>query len=586
MNSQSPGGFSGDNGPAIKAQLNSPKGIAVDSAGNVYVADAGNGCIRKVSNGVITTVAGNGSGDNTGDNGPALNAGLGNMHGLAADSTGNLYLADVGSLASDTIFILPGSQVIRKVSNGMITTVAGNGTAGFSGDNGPATSAELNSTFQSLSVGVDSAGNVYIADSGNNRIRKVSNGVMTTLAGNGTAGFSGDNGPATSAQLSNPLSVAVDPAGNLYIGDSGNRRIRKVSNGVITTVAGNGTCCSVADNGPALSAAFVDIRGIAVDSVGNLFIADSDTRIRKVSNGVITTVAGNGDAGFGGDNGPATSAQINSPRGIAVDSAGNVYIADMFNNRIRVLTPTISGSTAGSPTINAVTNAASNLGGPIAPGEIVVLYGSGLGPAQLTSANVGSDGIYGTTLAGSRIQFDGIAAPLLYASASQVAAIVPYEVTGAGTGVSVTYQGQTSAPATVALAGSAPALFTSDSSGQGQAAEINQNGSINTSSAPASIGSVISLFATGEGQTSPAGVDGKPASPPLPTPILPVTVTIGGVTVSDPQFVGGVPGGVAGLLQINASVPPGVTPGSAVPVAIRVGEATSQAGVTIAVSAK
>jgi sugar lactone lactonase YvrE len=214
MNTGSPGGFSGDNGPAIKAQLNAPKGIAVDSGGNVYFADTGNGRIRKVSNGVITTVAGNGSGANSGDNGPALNTGLGNIHGLAADATGDLYIADVGTQVGD-VFITTGSQVIRKVSNGVITNVAGNGTAGFSGDNGPAISAQLNSRFQSLSVGVDSAGNVYIADSGNNRVRKVSNGVITTVAGNGTPGFSGDNGAATNAQLANPISVAVDSAGNL-----------------------------------------------------------------------------------------------------------------------------------------------------------------------------------------------------------------------------------------------------------------------------------------------------------------------------------------------------------------------------------
>jgi uncharacterized protein (TIGR03437 family) len=259
----------------------------------------------------------------------------------------------------------------------------------------------------------------------------------------------------------------------------------------------------------------------------------------------------------------------------------------MFNNRIRVLTPAVSGSTASSPTISAVTNAASNLVGPIAPGEIVVLYGSGLGPAQLTSASVGSDGLYDTLLAGTHVQFDGIAAPILYTSATQVAAIVPYEVMGSGVQVTVTYQGQTSSPATVPLAVSAPGLFTMSSTGQGQAAAINQSGSINSSSMPVPIGSIISLFATGEGQTSPAGVDGKPAVvPPLPAPILQVTATIGGVTVSNPQFVGGVPGQVAGLLQINAAIPAGVTPGSAVPVAIRVGEATSQAGVTIAVGAK
>jgi uncharacterized protein (TIGR03437 family) len=582
MNNISPGGFSGDNGPAIKAQLNAPKGIAVDSAGNVYFADAGNGRIRKISNGVITTVAGNGSGTNSGDNGPALNAGLGNIHGLAADSTGNLYIADLGN-----DLVIGEGQVIRKVSNGVITTIAGNRTDGFSGDNGPATSAQLNSSFQSLSVGVDSAGSVYIADSGNNRVRKVSNGVITTVAGNGTAGFSGDNGLAINAQLSDPISVAVDSAGNLYIADRGNRRIRKVSDGVITTVAGNGTCCFGGDNFPALSASFGDIRGIAVDSAGNLYIAESgNSTIRKVSNGIITTVAGNGTSGFSGDNGPATSAQINNPRGIAVDSAGNVYIADNFNNRIRVLTPVASEPGANSPAISAVTNAASNLGGPIAPGEIVVLYGSGLGPAQLTSAGVGSDDLYGTALAGTRVQFDGIAAPMLYTSATQVAVIVPYEVMGASTVVNVTYQAQISAPATIGLAGAAPGLFTIDSTGQGQAAAINQNGSINSSSMPGSIGSVISLFATGEGQTTPTGVDGKPAATPLPAPVLPVTVTIGGVTVNDLQYVGGAPGQVAGLLQINAVIPAGVTPGSAVPVVIKAGSATSQAGVTIAVTVK
>jgi len=568
-------GFSGDNGPATKAQLNAPKGIAVDSAGNVYFADAGNDRIRRVSNGVITTVAGNGSFNYTGDNGPPLNAGLGNLHGLAVDSAGNLYIPDLQN------------QVIRKVSNGVITTVAGNGTVGFSGDNGPAASAQLNSSPQSLSVGVDSTGNLYIADSGNNRIRKVSNGVITTVAGNGTFGFSGDNGPATNAQLNNPLSVAVDSAGNLYIADQGNGRIRKVSNGVITTVAGNGTFGFTGDNGPAISAELSDPRGVAVDSAGNLYIADSgNSRIRKVSNGMITTVAGNGTAGLNGDNGPATNAQLSTPRGIAVDSAGTVYIAEVNNNRLRVLTPAASGPTAISPAISAVTNAASNLGGSIAPGEIVVLYGSGLGPAQLTSASVAADVLYDTALAGTRVKFDGIAAPLLYTSATQVAVIVPYEVTGASAQVTVTYQAQTSASATVALAGSAPGLFTIDSTGQGQAAAVNQNGSINSSSTPVPIGGIISLYATGEGQSSPSGVDGKRAVAPLPTPVLRVNVSIGGVTINDLQYAGGAPGEVAGLLQINVAIPTSVTPGSAVPVIIRVGEATSQAGVTIAVSAK
>jgi uncharacterized protein (TIGR03437 family) len=237
------------------------------------------------------------------------------------------------------------------------------------------------------------------------------------------------------------------------------------------------------------------------------------------------------------------------------------------------------------PAISAVANAASNLSGTIAPGEIVVLFGTGFGPAQLTSAHAGSDGLFDAQLAGTSVQFNGISAPMIYTSSTQVAAIVPYEVTGANAQVTVTYQGQISAPITAGVAASAPALFTLDSTGQGQAAAVNQAGSINTSSVPAPVGSIISLYATGEGQTSPAGVDGKPATTPLPTPILPVNVTIGGVTVDNLQYVGGAPGEVAGLLQINVQIPAGILAGSGVPVLIRVGSAGSQAGVTIAVSA-
>ena len=267
--------YGGDGGPAVSAQLASPLGVALDSSGNLYIADTDNQRIRKVSNGVITTVAGNGPAGFYGDNGPATSAWLNNPAGVVLDSAGNLYIADTNN------------QRIRKVSNGMITTVAGNGTLGFSGDNGPATNAMLN---QPTGVALDSAGNLYIADSHNNRIRKVSNGVIATVAGIGTNGYSGDGGPATSAQLSFPAGLAVDSAGNLYIADTFNGRIRKVSNGVITTVAGGGF---YGDNGPATSAQLNYPEGVAVDSAGNLYIAASD-RIRKVSNGVIITVAGGG----------------------------------------------------------------------------------------------------------------------------------------------------------------------------------------------------------------------------------------------------------------------------------------------------
>ena len=195
----------------------------------------------------------------------------------------------------------------------------GNGTRGFSGDNGPATDALL---YGPGDAAVDAGGNLYIADTGNNRIRKISHGDVTTIAGNGTKGYGGDNGPAGSAELANPEGVAVDSNGNLYIADTFNNRIRKISNGIITTVTGGGTS-GLGDDGPPTSAQLADPFGIAVDSAGNLYIADyGNNRIRKVSNGVITTVAGNGTYGFGGDGGPATSAMLAGPSGVTLDCSG------------------------------------------------------------------------------------------------------------------------------------------------------------------------------------------------------------------------------------------------------------------------
>ena len=326
-------GFSGDGGPAVEAELRSPYGVAVDSAGNVYIADVIDQRIRKVdSTGTITTIAGTGEFGFSGDGGPAVEAELRRPYGVAVDSAGNVYIADVID------------QRIRKVdSTGTITTIAGTGEFGFSGDGGPAVEAELRRPY---GVAVDSAGNVYIADVSNQRIRKVdSTGTITTIAGTGEFGFSGDGGPAVEAELRRPYGVAVDSAGNLYIADTGNRRIRKIdSTGTITTIAGTGECCFVStdDGGPAVEAWLYDPRGVAVDSAGNVYIADSGNRhIRKVdSTGTITTIAGTGELGFSGDGGPAAAARLAFPYGVAVDSAGNVYIADVSNQRIRKIDST------------------------------------------------------------------------------------------------------------------------------------------------------------------------------------------------------------------------------------------------------
>jgi sugar lactone lactonase YvrE len=334
-------GFSGDGGPATSASLNRAGagiglfGVAVDLAGNVYIADTLNSRIRKVSGGIITTVAGNGIPGFSGDGGPATSASLNSASGVAVDSLGNLYIAD--------------STRIRKVSGGIITTVAGDGNLASSGDGGPA----INASLVPQGIAVDSSGNIYVADF-STRIRRISQGIITTVAGNGNLGYSGDGGLATNASLNNPYGVAVDLSGNLYIADTNNSRVRKVSGGIITTIAGNGVLSFSGDGGPATNASLGTPFGVAVDSLGNLLIADTNTsegRIRKVSNGVITTVAGSGGFYFSGDGGSAASASLNHPRSVAADSAGSLYIADYDSAHVRKVAGGIITTVAGNGSI-------------------------------------------------------------------------------------------------------------------------------------------------------------------------------------------------------------------------------------------
>jgi uncharacterized protein (TIGR03437 family) len=298
----------------------------VDKSGNLYIADHGNQRIRLVtaSTGIISTIAGSSTMGLSGDGGPATQATFSLPSGIAVDSSGNVYIADQNNAA------------IRKISpNGIITTVAGNGQWGYAGDGGAATKAELQVP---TGVALDASGNLYIADSHNQRIRMVtaSTGIITTVAGTGTAGFSGDGSAATAALFSNPVTVAVDASGAVYVADGDNNRIRRfVVGGAIATFAG--TTTSVGDGGPSTQARLDEPWGIAADSSGNLYIADIPAnRVRKVTpSGTITTLAGTGQTGYGGDNGPANLAILATPNGVAVDSAGNVYIADSANNRIR-----------------------------------------------------------------------------------------------------------------------------------------------------------------------------------------------------------------------------------------------------------
>ncbi len=686
-------GYSGDGGPAKQASVGSPLGVTVDASGNVFIAQWA--AVRKVSpSGVITTVAGTGTVGESGDGGPAMQAQLFYATSVAVDSSGALYIAE--------------AQRIRKVSTtGTITTVAGGGSAsGPLGDGGPATSATL---LGPAGVAVTASGDLYIAD--NRRVRHVSAaGVIETIEGGG-ASFTGDGGSAISAQLYAPSGIALDAAGGIYVADNGSRIRKFTSGGNIATIAGGPVDGYSGDGGAATAARMqlLALTGMAVDSASNLYVVEQLTScVRKISpQGAIATVVGPG-TGYGGDGGQATKAQMHFPNGLAIDGNGNLFIADSLNGLIRKvdttgkitafagsifrpagypyaiavdgvsrvyasdsfdsgvaqysptgavthIAPAIAGmlpmtvdsagniygfspgsliriapdgsstvianfasgfpvdgssaldgafdtpagiavdasgniyivdsalnavfklspsSAAAPPSVNVVMNSATNFPGPVAPGEIVTLFGSGLGPSTLVTAQLDADGFVSRTLAGVQVFFSGIPAPLIYTSATQTAVVVPYGVSQGSTVMTVSYSGKVSAPVSLPVSTTTPGLFTANSGGYGQAAALNQDGSFNSASQPAAAGSIITLFATGEGQTSPAGADGKLAVAPLPSPLLPVTLTIGGLPATI-VYAGAAPGEVAGLMQINATIPVGTKSGNAAPVVLQMGDVLS-----------
>ncbi len=602
-------GFVGDGGSAVLAQLSSPAGIASATDGSVYIADSGNNCIRRVLLNVITTVF-----NVTGPTGVAVSGGslyvaAGSYLGTLYNSFNGVTLAlDLAVDASGNVYATSGQSVFEVTNLGAMNTIAGSGSGlYFGGDNGPASFARLHTPS---GIAGDSQGNKYIADTANNRIRKIAAaGDISTIAGTGAAGADGDNGPASLANLNSPQSVAVDLGNNLYIADTGNNKIRKVTpDGIISTVlaglnnpgfvavdaagtvyiadTGNDRVLRITAAGTiSVLAQVLKPAAVMVDAGGNIWISEP-TRVSKIAAagafsvvadglqspgglaltpdgallvaetgtdlirswtlaGGLATLGGTGVAGFSGDGGPATSAQLNSPSDLLVDANGVIWLTDSGNNCIRTLTL----STSVPPeqvTGPALVNAASLVSGDIAPGEIVSIFGSGFDPNN------------------TQLLFDGKLATVFYLGPGQINALAPVDlVPNTTTQISIVVDGAAAAVFGINVASSMPAIFTV-AGGIGQAAAINEDGTVNSASNPADRGSVIVLYATGQGADLSA-----------------VSLTIGGYTAAL-VYAGPAPG-FAGLMQINAQIPGGFLGPGVNPVVLSIGAVSSQDGVTIAV---
>jgi uncharacterized protein (TIGR03437 family) len=541
--------FSGDGGQAVNAALNHSKGLAFDGAGNVYVADTGNYRVRRVTPaGVITTVAGNGIMAATGDGGLAVNASISDVTGVVVDSAGNLIIADASN------------RRVRKVTPaGIITTIAGIGIEGFSGDGGPAVNAMLG---RPVALALDNGGNLYIADSTSQRIRKIdTNGNITTIAGNGVDAFTGDGGLAVNASLGFPIGVAVDGAGNVYVADGDNNRIRKIStSGIITTVAGNGAGGFTGDGGLATNASINIPSDVAVDAAGNIYIADAgNNRVRKVdTTGTITTLAGTGSDGYAGDGGPASQAMLNFPWSVAVDFSGSVYIADRVNNRVRLIAGNV---TVTPPTLadnSAFNGATFTPGQPIAPGAIISVFGSNFSSGTSAELNAPLPPSWN----GTSVTFNGVAAPLFFVSPGQINAQAPFDMATGPVQVQVR-RGNTASATTISTSATySPGIFIMNPQTSAGAIVHSSTFGLVTAASPARIGEYISIFTTGLGPVSPAVASGTiaPSTAPFAQTLSMPTVNIGG----QPAFVSfsGLAPGFVGLYQVNAAIPNGVLPGN------------------------
>jgi uncharacterized protein (TIGR03437 family) len=591
-------GYSGDTLAATAAEIDGPASLWVDSKGNLYIADQLNNRIRLLtaSTGIITTVVGNGTAGFLGDTcgascgttvETAVNAEINSPDTVILDSKANIYIADTAN------------GVVRLVtpSGGAISTYAGENSAGpgFSGDGGTATLAQL---FGPAGLAMDSSGNLYISDRGNNRIRKVTTaGIISTVVDqSGDVGFAGNGGIALQAHLNGPRGLFIDASGALYIADSGSNMIRKVVAGTITLVAGStsGLAGVGGDGGQATGALLHGPTSVAVDTCGNVYIADTtNSRIRMVTpNGIINTIAGGNGAAYSGDGGPALGAQLNFPSGVAVDSKGNVYVADTQNAVVRMLTPTSAPPCGGAlPSITAGgVIGASAFGGSssIATGSWIEIYGSNLAADTRQWATSDFNGVNAPiTLDRTAVTIAGQSAFIDYISPGQVNAQVPANTGTGPLSLTVSTSAGTSAPSMITvnplLPGNsvqpglwAPAQFIVGGKQYVGATHLDGTFVAPPGALPAGYtssyakpGETISFYGIGFGTVGPGILPGQIAQQ-LNTLTLPLQFNFGGIGAAAPQYDGLAPN-LVGLYQFNIVVPTSVANGDFVPLTFTLG---------------